>query len=323
MRQSSPLLLQTPRGLYCQAGDFYIDPTQAVDRAVITHGHSDHARRGMKSYVCHSDCVPILRHRLGPGINVHGIGYGQRTVINGVDVSLHPAGHIIGSAQVRVEYRGEVWVVSGDYKRQPDPFAAAFEPVPCHTFITETTFGLPLYAWPNVDTISADINAWWRQQASHGHTCVVQAYALGKAQRIMGMVDASIGPILAHGSIHAMNSVLASAGHALPTWRELLPTTPAALLKGALILSSAQTLDFLPSNLGVAHAAASGWMALASRRAAYDAAFVVSDHVDWRGILDTIADTGAERVLTTHGYADVVARYLQEQGLDAASLHDA
>jgi putative mRNA 3-end processing factor len=238
-------------------------------------------------------------------------------------VSLHPAGHIIGSAQVRVEYRGEVWVYSGDYKRQPDPFAPAFEVVPCHTFITETTFGLPLYAWPDVDDVRTDINAWWRWHAERETVCVVQVYPLGKAQRLMGMIDTSIGPIVAHGSIHAMNSVLASAGHALPTWRELLPTTPAALLKGALILSSAQRLDFLPSNLGVAHAAASGWMALASRRAAYDAAFVVSDHVDWRGILDTIADTGAERVITTHGYADVVARYLQEQGLDAASQQDA
>src|SRR6478609_4359935 len=141
------LIAVRPEGLYCAAGDFFIDPWRPVDRAVITHAHGDHARMGSAHYLSTSCAMPILRTRLGPEAVIEGMAYGEVRTINGVKVSLHPAGHVLGSAQVRIEHAGEVWVVSGDYKLDPDPTCAPFEPVACHTFITESTFGLPIYRW--------------------------------------------------------------------------------------------------------------------------------------------------------------------------------
>ncbi|MCU0330209.1 MAG: ligase-associated DNA damage response exonuclease [Candidatus Kapabacteria bacterium] len=318
------MLVPTSHGLYCPQGDFFIDPRRSVARAVITHGHSDHAYRGMDAYLCTQETVPILRHRLGAHGHYHGVRYGETVVMNGVRVSFHPAGHVIGSAQVRLEYAGEVWVVSGDYKRQADPFAVSFEPVRCSTFITETTFGLPIYRWPSPSVVAAEINNWWRENAAAGRTSIIQAYSLGKAQRIMGMVDASIGPMMATSAVHAMNTVLADAGHALPPWKNLAAVDRNEPLTGSLVITTGIDAALLRRCKDAATASASGWMAIRGfrRRGNHDRGFVVSDHTDWPDLMRTIRETGAERILATHGSTSAVVRTLQEQGLQAAELED-
>jgi putative mRNA 3-end processing factor len=209
------LIVASPRGLYCPAGDFYIDPWRPVARAVITHGHSDHARAGSGACLCHRDSAPILRQRLGDVV-LEPVDYGARIDVNGVTVSLHPAGHVLGSAQARVEYRGEVWVASGDYKMEADGVCAPFEPQRCHVFISESTFGLPIYRWRPQAEIFEEMNAWWRANAAAGRASVVFAYGLGKAQRVLANNDAAIGPIFCHGAIEPMNAIHRARGVALP-----------------------------------------------------------------------------------------------------------
>lgn len=303
------MLQMTPFGLYCPAGDFHIDPVRAVDRAVITHGHSDHARRGMRAYLSHRHTEPILRHRLGEHIRTQSVDYGEVIDMHGVRVSLHPAGHVVGSAQVRIEHRGEVWVVSGDYKRQSDPLAEDFEPVPCHTFITESTFGLPIYRWPSVDAVSDALHAWWRSNADAGIVSIVHAYPLGKAQRVLLMLDPDIGPVCTNDAVAATNAVLRGAGHTLP------PTRPFDGDGRSLIITSGGVEDAVRTRPHRT-AGVSGW------NIARAGGFVMSDHVDWPGLMRTIRDTGAERILVTHGFTSQVVRYLREQGWQADELHD-
>ncbi|MEH6775446.1 MAG: DNA ligase-associated DEXH box helicase, partial [Cereibacter changlensis] len=207
----SPVLTFTDRGIYCAAGDFYIDPWRPVDRALITHGHSDHARWGHRRYLSTEAAAPVIRHRLGE-IDLRTIAYGERRAIGGVTVSFHPAGHVPGSAQIRVEEAGEVWVVSGDYKVAEDGLSEPFEPVACHAFISECTFGLPVFRWTPQAQIAADLNHWWAANAAEGRTSVIGAYSLGKAQRIMAAVDPSIGPILTHGAVEATTVVMRNQG---------------------------------------------------------------------------------------------------------------
>ena len=184
---TKPVLTFTDRGIYCPAGDFYIDPWRPVDRALITHGHADHARPGHGAYLATTGALPVIRHRLGE-ITAEGIAYGAAQAIGGARVSFHPAGHLPGSAQIRVEVGGQVWVASGDYKTAPDGLSEPFEPVRCHAFITECTFGLPVFTWPSQDAVAADINAWWADNAAQGRASLLGAYSLGKAQRLLSIL---------------------------------------------------------------------------------------------------------------------------------------
>jgi len=315
------LLKLTPSGLYCKAGDFYVDPWRPVDCAVITHAHSDHARWGMGKYLCATPGLAVLRTRMGPDANISTLEYGESLTINGVKVSLHPAGHILGSSQVRIEDNGEVWVASGDYKTEVDPTCAPFEPVKCHTFITESTFGLPIYRWAPEREVFAQINAWWRSNQLAGRTSMMYGYTLGKAQRVIAGVDPSIGPIFAHGAVQPINEGYRWAGVKLPPTK--LATT---MEKGfdwsqALIVAppSANGTPWLRRFGDIATGFASGWMQIrgARRRRAIDRGFVLSDHVDWPSLLAAVSSTGAERVWVTHRYSNIVARYLVEQGLRA------
>ena len=320
--RSHDLVVARPEGLYCPPGDFYIDPWRPVDRAVITHAHSDHARTGHRHYLAQTDSAGTLRARLGAGINLQTLAYGEAIEHHGVRVSLHPAGHVLGSAQVRLEHGGQVWVASGDYKTDPDGTCPAFEPVRCNTFITESTFGLPVYRWPTQASLCAEINAWWRANAEQGRASVLFCYAFGKAQRILHGVDASIGPVVVHGAVEPLNQVYRAAGVALPaTLRVSDPQVDAALLQRALVLAppSAQGTPWMKRFGLYADAFASGWMQLRGmrRRRGVDRGFVMSDHADWPGLLQAIAGTGAERVLVTHGSVAVLVRWLTERGLDA------
>lgn len=310
----------TEKGIYCQAGDFFIDPWRQVDRALITHGHADHARPGMGKYLMTHSAIPVVRHRLGD-VTIEGIRYGEPVKIGGASVTFFPAGHVPGSAQIRVEVAGETWVVSGDYKLVEDGVSEPFEPVACHTFITECTFGLPVFKWDKPETVAQDINTWWAANASQGTYSICGAYSLGKAQRILNALDSSIGPILTHSAIENTNQVLRGQGIALPDTHRVTPEFDAKAFRGAFVLAPPSALGsnwsnrFRPSST----AFASGWMMLRGvrRRRAADRGFVMSDHADWDGLNTAIAATGCERVFATHGYTSVFSRWLAGQGYDA------
>ncbi len=318
--KGTALLEFNENGIFCPKGDFYIDPWKPVARAIITHGHSDHSRPGNKNYLCHQDSVPILKHRLGE-IAIESLTYGEKVSINGVSVSLYPAGHLLGSAQVRLEYQGEVWCVSGDYKLEPDPIAQNFEPVTCHTFITECTFGLPVYHWPKPEEVMKQVSDWWRSNQQDGKISLLSAYSLGKAQRILESLDDSIGPIYVHGAIHNLNDIYRRFGFLKKEMAYLSNEITKSDLEGSLVLAppsavgSSFARKLQPFSVGVA----SGWMTLrgSKRRQNVDRGFVLSDHADWSGLNQAIALTGANRIICTHGYTSVFSEWLRSVGYEA------
>jgi putative mRNA 3-end processing factor len=327
------LVVWRPEGLYCPAGDFHIDPWRPVPRAVITHAHADHARRGHGAYLATACSEGVLRARLGD-ISLQGLRYGERVRMGDTTVSLHPAGHVLGSAQVRIEHRGRVWVASGDYfvngAGDANPTCDAFEPVRCECFITESTFGLPIYRWRPQAEVMAEVNAWWRANAEAGRASLLLGYSFGKAQRMLAGLDPSIGPIAVHGAVEAVNAAYRAAGVALPeTCRlEALETQGGrAALQRVLVVAppSAQGSAWTRRLGACSDAFASGWMQLrgARRRHGVDRGFVLSDHADWPGLQRAIAATQASRVIVTHGYEAVMVRWLQQQGLEAGSLRTA
>jgi putative mRNA 3-end processing factor len=315
------LLEFTDSGIYCAPGKFYLDPWRPVDKAVITHAHSDHARWGSTDYLAHHDSLPILKYRLGSDISVQGIAYGEQITLNGVKVSFYPAGHIIGSAQVRVEHKGEVWVFSGDYKLGNDGLSVPFEPVKCHTFISESTFGLPIYKWKPQHEIFEGVNEWWRKNAEKGLASVLLGYALGKAQRVLQNVDHSIGPVYTHGAVENINELMRANGINLKPSRKVTDDIPKADFRKALIIAppSAMATPWLKRFDPYSIAIASGWMRLRGtrRRRAADRGFVLSDHADWDELNEAVKATGAERVYVTHGYSAAFARWLTENGIEA------
>jgi putative mRNA 3-end processing factor len=323
-RQAGPdLVVARKEGLYCVPGQFYIDPWRPVERAIITHAHADHARVGHGGYLAAEAGAGILKSRLGD-IPLDTLPWGKTTRHNGVGISFHPAGHVLGSAQVRLEYRGEVWVASGDYKLEPDATCAPFEPVRCHTFITESTFGLPIYRWRPQQEIFDDINAWWRANANAGRASVLFCYAFGKAQRILSGVDPAIGAVFCHGAVEPLNRVYRDSGVLLAPTRLVSEVTDRTEFSRALILAppSAGGSTWMRRFGDYSDAFASGWMQLrgARRRRAVDRGFVLSDHADWPGLMQAIDATGAQRVIVTHGQVAVMVRWLRQKGLDAGAF---
>ena len=318
------LIVQRPEGLYCPPGDFYIDPWRPVGRAVITHAHADHARMGHGQYLAAAPAEGVLRARLGANIDLQSVPYGQAVTHNGVTVSLHPAGHVLGSAQVRLAHGGQTWVASGDYKVAPDATCTPFEPVRCDVFITESTFGLPIYRWRPDAEVFAEINAWWAANAAVGRASMLMCYSFGKAQRILSGVDASIAPIIVHSAIQTLNTAYRHAGVNLPETRLVTDVTDPLDFKRALVLCppSAASSPWSKRFGDFSDAFASGWMQLrgARRRGSYDKGFVLSDHADWPGLMGAIGATGASRVIVTHGSIPVMVRYLSSQGLQAEAF---
>ena len=318
------LLRVTDAGLYCEQAGLFIDPWRPVDRAVVTHAHSDHLCRGSSHYLVAHEGLSIARARLDERAEVRSVPYGELIEINGVKVSLHPAGHILGSAQVRLEQGGEIWVVSGDYKVEPDLTCALFEPIRCHVFVSECTFGLPVYRWPAQQEVLADIIGWWQSNRDAGHASILYAYALGKAQRLLASLSATLnadgglpGPIYTHGAVETMNCAYRTAGVELPATTHVAEASSDVNWSTALVVAP-PSVHGTPwtRRLGPASTAfASGWMRLRGtrRRRAIDRGFVVSDHVDWPSLLATIDATSAKRVLLTHGYTAVVARWLRSR----------
>ena len=322
------MIRSTPQGLLCEAGGFHIDPWQPVDRAVITHAHSDHASPGSKSYLCAAPGEQVLRRRL-PDAHVETLPYGESIAIGDTRVSFHPAGHILGSAQIRVEHRGEVWVVSGDYKRQADPTCAPFEPVACDTFITEATFALPIYTWDPPQSVTNEILAWWSANRDDERPSVLFCYVLGKAQRILAEIgDRADGPIHLHGAMAAMTDAYRDADIAMPPAERITEGMRGRTLARSLVLAplSARGTPWMKRLPRASVAFASGLMRVRGvrRQRAFDRGFVLSDHADWRALLATIAETGASRVLATHGWSEPLARFLAEaRGLETGTIRTA
>ncbi len=318
------LLRLTPSGLFCELGGFFVDPWGPVAKAVITHAHADHARRGSAEYLTTHSGKPVLQTRMGPNATIQSIAFGEQITLGEVRVSLHPAGHILGSAQVRIEHRGEVWVVSGDYKVAPDHLVEPFELVPCNTFITESTFGLPIYRWRPQAELYAEINAWWRENQSQGKTSLIHGYSLGKAQRILAGLDRTIGPIYCHASVAVCNRDYAAGGVVLEGWRMLSEAPPRCDWSRAIIVTPPQAHGGdTPHRYGETSSGfCSGWMTTRGirRRESIDRGFPLSDHADWPELTSTILATGAERVYVTHGSTATLVRWLTERGLDARPL---
>lgn len=319
------LLQLTTKGIYCQIADVYLDPLSKVDKALISHGHGDHIKNGCRYYLCTESALPVIRHRLyDPDAVFQGVKYGETIKINGVNFSFHPAGHIIGSAQIRVEYKGEVWVYTGDFKMEEDGLAEAFEPVQCHHLIMETTFGLPIFKWKKQEIIYREINQWWSDNKKNGVTSVISAYALGKAQRLIHGLDNSIGHMICHASIQNVNQIIRSQGVYLPPTLSVSKNTSKDLFNGALVIAPPPICEsswlnrFSPFEV----ASVSGWMTLQERRirGKHHRTFILSDHADWDALNRIVKESGAETIYTTHGYVDQFARHLNRSGYQAKVL---
>jgi putative mRNA 3-end processing factor len=317
------MLISTPEGLYCRAGNFYIDPSRAVENAVVTHAHSDHARRGAKRYYCAESGVGLLRARLGQKITAQGIPFGQTFQIGGVKLSFHPAGHILGSAQVRMEYAGEVWVASGDYKRDADPTCEPFESVPCDVFVTEATFGTPAYRWEKGADLGREIYEWWEENAAAGRNSVLFAYSLGKAQRVLGVLHPfARRPVHCDPNSAELTACYRGQGIALAPTRCLSTVQETERLRGELLLVPRSFFQSrLAPTIGEDYrtAFASGWMARGNGgfHGSFDKGFVMSDHADWDDLVRTVKESGARRVYVQHRGAGALVRYLKNLGLEA------
>ncbi|SMC57871.1 ligase-associated DNA damage response exonuclease [Pedobacter nyackensis] len=316
------LITFTNKGIYCKQGDFYIDPWHPVNLAVTTHGHADHVKWGNKAYLCHELTKPILQHRLGE-LNIQTLPYHKEISINGVKLTLYPAGHVIGSAQIRLEYKGEICVVSGDYKVEYDGISTAFEPVKCHTFVSESTFGLPIYKWQPQQDIFNQIKNWISLNRDKNQTTVLVAYSLGKAQRLMTGL-AGYGDMYVHSSIASLNQVFSKAGVILPTTIPITPETSKEMLQKGIVIVPPAVAEgkWIKSLTHAATGICSGWMQVRAGRRwrSADAGFALSDHADWPGLLSAIKATEAEKVFVTHGYSAIFSKYLNEIGIEAEEV---
>ena len=313
----------TKKGIYCIPGKFYLDPWYPVEYAIISHGHADHARWGNKHYLCHNQSKAILQHRIGADISIESLPYNEYKVINGVKVSFHPAGHILGSAQIRLEYKGYIVVFSGDYKTQPDFITTPFEPVKCHEFITESTFGLPIYKWKSEEELQQELQDWIVQNQQNNRTSVFLGYSLGKAQRIMKLVE-NVEEIYVHSAIHNLNKAIENSGITIPTTKLLTADFKKTEIQNKIVilppaLLGSKMIKKIPN---AATAICSGWMQIRGNRRwkGVDAGFAVSDHADWDGLLSTVKATEAEKVYVTHGSQAVFSKYLNEIGIEAHEL---
>ena len=314
------LITFTSKGIYCKQGDFYIDPWQPVNLAVTTHGHSDHVKPGNKGYLCHDLTKPVLLQRLGFDLPVQTLPYGKEININGVKLSLFPAGHVIGSAQVRLEYKGEICVISGDYKTEYDGISTEFEPVRCHTFVSESTFGLPIYKWQPQGEIFRQIKNWVADNNDQLKTSVLIAYSLGKAQRLIKNLTGD-QPVYVHQSIANLNEAFINAGVKLPSTVRITPDIKKEELQKGIVIVPPALADskWMKNILNPSTGICSGWMSVRAGRRwqSADAGFALSDHADWPGLLTAIKDTEAENIYVTHGFVSPFARYLNEKGISA------
>ena len=314
----------TQNGLYCKSGDFHIDPWRPVKQAVITHAHADHARPGSHSYLCSRDSEVLLRSRLGHEATIESLNYNEKLTVNSATVSLHPAGHILGACQVKIEVGGYTRVVSGDYNTESNPTCEPIEFLRCHAFVSECTFGLPIFKWPPAKQVFHEISSWWEKNRNQGRTSILFAYSMGKAQRILASIDPTIGPILTHGAIQKINDCYRLLGVGLPATQYIGDLARRDIPEGALVIAppSADNPAWMRRFPNRSRAFASGWMRIRGnrRRRSVDRGFILSDHSDWSGLARTIIASKAEKIILTHGYTSEMTRWLQEQGYNAKAI---
>ncbi len=316
------LIEYTTNGLYVAKADVYIDPSRPVDKAFITHGHGDHLIYGCKSYVVTQSAMPVIKHRLGSHVRIHSMRYQEVLTINGVQFSFHPAGHIIGSAQIKVEYRGEIWVVSGDYKLEDDGLAEKFESVRCHTFITESTFGLSNFKWKKQKEIFGEINSWWTSNKEEGKVSILGSYALGKAQRVIQNVDDRIGKIYTHGSVENINQIFRSQGVPIRKTYKIKYGQKASSFTGGLIIAPPTTVSssWIQRFADCSIAIASGWMRDEYVNGNKIKRFELSDHADFDGLVSAVHATEATKVYVIHGQTEEFALHLKSIDIDAEAF---
>ena len=315
----SELLTLSPKGLRSHDGAFYVDAWANAPLNLVTHAHSDHAREGSAEYWCAKATLPIIKHRLGPDVKVRTFAYGKRERVGESWISFHPAGHILGSAQIRIERANspsDVLVFTGDFKRDPDPTCDEFEVVPCRTFITESTFGLPIYSWKSSRSVAQEILDWWMFNRETGLTSILFCYSLGKAQRALAELAAlTDDTVLLHGATDSITKIYREAGVAMCPTR--LVADHDGDFRGQLVLAppSAHRSPWMKKFKDVSTGFASGWMAVRGVRRGrnYERGFVLSDHADWPSLIRTVQETGAEKVYVTHGSKEVLARYLTDE----------
>jgi len=321
--KNTSLVRLTDNGLFCEIGGFYIDPSKSVDKALITHAHSDHARPGSHSYLTVKQGELLLKQRLGQRINLQTIDYSDNIYINGVKVSFHPAGHILGSAQIRIEFNDEVCVISGDYKLDKDLTCDTFEPIKCNTFITESTFGLPVFKWCSQTILFNEINFWWQKNKKLNIVSIIFGYALGKAQRIISGLDPSIGPIFTHPSVEIINQCYRDSGVILPETKNINEIADQAAPPGAMVVAPPSAdISWIIGKNQTCSAFASGWMQIRKNRQrnSFDRGFAISDHADWEGLIEAVKESQAENILITHGYSSQLSQWLCENGFNARVL---
>lgn len=318
------LIQLTDRGLYCAKGDFYIDPWEPVDKAIVTHAHADHSYRGNQSYLVPKKGERLSRIRLGDEALIETADYGELVDIKGVKVSFHPAGHVLGSAQARIEYKKEVWIVSGDFKLTPDATCAPFEHVKCDYFITEATFGLPIYKWTPPDILFGEMNEWWIKNQQENKVSVIFAYSLGKSQRVLNGIDRTIGRIFTHGAVERLTQAYREEGIDIPDTTYVGSVENKKEFAGGLVVAPPSAIGSTWLKRFGKHSTgfASGWMTVrgARRRKAVDRGFVMSDHADWNGLITAIKRAEAETVFVTHGFIAPLVRWLNENGQHALPL---
>ena len=322
----TPLITLRPEGLYCAKGDFYIDPWRSVERAVITHAHADHARGGSTTYYVAERGKRLLKHRLGAKIEAQAFPYGEAFQLGEVKLSFHSAGHILGSSQVRVDDGQQVWVASGDYKRTADPSCDPFEVVPCDTFITEATFGFPVYRWKSGAETAKEVYQWWQECKAEAKTAVLFCYALGKAQRLLAELKALTDePVYLHGATYPLTQLYSEEGIAMLPYQRVSEMPKDHSFAGDLVLAppSAHRSPWMKRFKAVSTGFASGWMAVRGnrRRRGYERGFVLSDHADWKELIQTIEETQAKQIYVTHGSKETLAQYLREKGYEADILN--
>ncbi len=317
------LVVSSELGLYCPFGDFFIDPLRPVHRALVTHGHSDHARRGSKEYLTQENGVGILKERLGRNQSISGIPYNQEIRIKDAIVSFHPAGHILGSSQIRIEVNGEVWVVSGDYKTTPDPTCEPFTPVRCHTFVSESTFALPIYHWETEAELVRQIQSFVNQNKKDNVLTVLCGYSLGKAQRLLKAVDSD--NVYLSPSVFRMTKEYESAGVQFKAYREFKGKEKKSDWSNGVLITPPQTIPidyFQELDIEFRAAFASGWMSQSgsNQMQSYSAGFAMSDHADWEGLNMAVRESGAERIIVHHGFSKPWIRYLCEKGFNVLTF---
>ncbi|MGK5595337.1 MAG: ligase-associated DNA damage response exonuclease [Parachlamydiaceae bacterium] len=316
----------TSKGLYCPKGDFYIDPWKPVPHALITHAHGDHARHGCQTYWFNEDGLEIMQYRLRSEGHFIPQPYGKKIKIGDVWVSFHPAGHILGSSQIRIEQGSQVTVISGDYKRADDPSCHPFEPVECDLFVTESTFGLPIYHWRSSEEIAQEIDQWWQDNRREKQPSLLFCYSLGKAQRLLTLLkQLTDRAIYVHGTIAPINACYEKRSIALPKCHVVTQVDTHHDYSEDLILAplSAFRSMWMRRFKNVKTGFASGWMRVRGvrRRRGFDKGFALSDHADWESLLQTIRQTKAKKVWVAHGETEILSRYLIEnEGIEATSL---